>query len=210
MRRITVKGELKSAQRMTFKGMVFYVFRHVYPPAEDTFLLAEHLEVGDRVLDVGTGCGILSVLSAVEAEDVVATDINPYAAACARLNAEINGVSERVEVLVGDLLSPLREEEIFDTILFNAPYLPTGQRSERLSPIEYAWTGGEDGRMVIDRFIQQAPRRLKPGGRILLVQSSLSGVKRTLRELRMMGLRAEAVDEQPAFFERIVLIEALS
>lgn len=189
--------------------MVFYVFRHVYPPAEDTFLLADHLEVGDRVLEIGTGCGILSVLSALKAEQVVATDINPYAAACARFNAEVNGVSDRVDALVGDLFSPLREARIFDTILFNAPYLPTGRRSEPPSLIDYAWSGGEDGRMVIDRFIQRAPRHLKPGGRILLVQSSLSGVERTLGELRMRGFKAEAVDERASFFEKIVLIRAL-
>jgi release factor glutamine methyltransferase len=209
MKKPTGGEDLKSARKIFFKDMTFYVFRHVYPPAEDTFLLADHLKAEGRVLEMGTGCGILSVLSAFTAKWVVATDINPYAAACARFNAEINGVSEKIDVLVGDLFSPLKEEEIFDTIIFNAPYLPTEKQPRPQSPIDYSWSGGEDGRMVIDRFIEEAPRHLKPEGRILLVQSSLSGVETTLTELRTMGFNAKVIDERPSFFERIVLIEAL-
>ena len=115
---------LRFAKKIRFGEMIFFVFDDVYEPAEDTFLIAEHLKTSGHVLEIGTGCGILSVLAALQAEHVVATDINPHAAICARLNAEINGVSEKIDILAGDLFSPLRENSAFNTILFNAPYLP--------------------------------------------------------------------------------------
>jgi len=203
---------LKPAKRIPFKDRIFLVFDDVYEPAEDTFLIAEHLKADGCVLEIGTGCGILSILAAFEAEHVVSTDINPDAAKCAKLNAKMNGVSEKIDILVGDLFRPLRDDSTFNTILFNAPYLPEeGSGESRFkSQIDYAWSGGKGGREVIDRFIQQAPKHLKPGGRILLVQSSLSDVEETLREFRKQGLQAEVVAKRESFFETITLIEAVS
>ncbi|MCD6325357.1 methyltransferase [Candidatus Bathyarchaeota archaeon] len=195
---------------MRFAGRVFYIFDYVYEPAEDTFLIAKHLKVDGFVLDVGTGCGILSVLAASKAKHIVAVDINPYAARCAKINAEVNGVSDKIDILIGDLFNPIHENLTFDTILFNAPYLPDEKRKESKSLIEYAWSGGKDGREVIDRFIQQAPKYLKPHGRILLVQSSLSDVEKTIREFRKRRLQARIIDEEKIFFETISLIEALN
>jgi len=201
---------LRSAKKIRFAGRVFYIFDYVYEPAEDTFLIAKHLKVDGFVLDVGTGCGILSVLAASKAKHIVAVDINPYAARCAKINAEVNGVSDKIDILIGDLFNPIHENLTFDTILFNAPYLPDEKRKESKSLIEYAWSGGKDGREVIDRFIQQAPKYLKPYGRILLVQSSLSDVEKTIREFRKRRLQARIIDEEKIFFETISLIEALN
>jgi len=207
------KKSLKFAKKIHFEDMIFFVLEGVYEPAEDTFLLADHLKVSGNILEIGTGCGILSVLIANKAESVsvIATDINVDAARCAGLNAEINGVSEKIDIIVGDLLRPIKEGHLFDTILFNAPYLPNecGEEQEPKDLIDYAWSGGIDGRDVIDRFIQQAPKYLRAGGNILLVQSTLSNVRKTLEEFCKLGLQAEIVDERKSFFETITLIEAV-
>ncbi|MGI5835802.1 MAG: 50S ribosomal protein L11 methyltransferase [Chloroflexota bacterium] len=59
---------------------------------------------GMRVLDVGTGSGILSLASAkLGAAQVVAVDVDPVAVDVARKNAEMNGLSERVRVLEGSV-----------------------------------------------------------------------------------------------------------
>jgi len=197
----------KSLKKIRFGELALYISDDVYEPAEDTFLIAKNLKAKGLVLDMGTGCGILSILAAYEAEHVVAVDINPHAARCAKLNIEMNGVSDKVDVIVGDLFAPLIEKSIFDTILFNAPYLP--ENGEPNSPIEYAWAGGRSGRRVIDSFIGQAPKHLKIGGKILIVQSTLSNVEKTVRELNKQGLKARIIDKQNLFFETIVLIEAI-
>jgi len=199
---------MKYPKKLYFKNYVFLVDEKVYEPAEDTFLLAENMKVkeNDVVLDMGTGCGILAVLAAEKAKKVVAIDINPYAIKCAEKNAELNGVEKKIEFRLGELFQPIGSNETFDMIVFNAPYLPSELYEER-SWIGKAWAGGSGGRKVIDSFIMDVPKFLTTGGRILLVQSSLSDINKTLKLLGEMGLKAEVYAEVKIPFERIVLIE---
>ena len=192
-----------------FKDYVFMVDEHVYEPAEDTFLIAEKMAVteDDTVLEIGTGCGILAVLAAQKAKTVVAVDINPHALECAGRNAETNSIKEKIEFRYGDLFQPIKQNERFSLILFNSPYLPS-EPDEEKSWIGKAWAGGPTGRQVIDRFITDAPRRLADGGRILLVQSSLSDVNRTLEMFKEKNLYAMVIAQINVPFECIVLVEA--
>jgi len=201
---------MKSLKKKIFYGdLAFYVLGDVYEPAEDTFLLADNLAVGngDVVLDMGTGCGILAVLAAKRAGKVVAVDLNPHAVRCAKLNAEVHGVADRVDVRLGDLFKPVKKNEKFDVVVFNAPYLPSAAAEER-AWIGRAWAGGPTGRKLIDRFIMEAPRYLKANGKILLVQSSLANVDNTLEKFRGVGLEAQVVAEEKVAFETLVVIQA--
>ena len=198
------------SKKVYFRDYVFHVYENVYEPAEDSFLFAENLAVkkGEVVLDMGTGCGILGIIAADKAAKVVMVDVNPYAVRCAKENAKLNGVLEKICFLQGDLFAPMRTEEKFDSILFNAPYLPS-KPSEDESWLRCAWAGGVAGRQVIDRFICQAPEYLKENGCMLLMQSTLSNVNETLRRFRKSGLGTSVVVKRALpFFETIVLIKA--
>jgi len=192
-----------------FGDHVFLVDEHVYEPAEDTFLIAENLGVieDDTVLDMGTGCGILAVLVAEKAESVVAVDVNPYAIQCADRNAENSGVKDKIEFRRGNLFQTIKQNERFSLILFNAPYLPS-EPDEEKTWIGKAWAGGRNGRKTVDRFIRDAPKFLARGGRIQLVQSSLSDVNRTTEMFEESGLRASVAAQVKVAFESIVLVEA--
>jgi release factor glutamine methyltransferase len=192
-----------------FKDYVFMVDEHVYEPAEDTFLIAEEMRFteDDTVLDMGTGCGILAMLAAEKAKNVVAIDINPHALKCANRNAESNGAKEKIEFLHGDLFQSIRKNERFSLILFNSPYLPS-ETDEEKSWIGKAWAGGPNGRQVIDRFITDASQRLADGGKVLLVQSSLSDVNRTLEMFKERNLHAIVAAQVKVPFESIILVEA--
>jgi release factor glutamine methyltransferase len=196
-------------KKVYFKDYVFLVDEHVYEPAEDTFLLAEKMRVeeDDAVLDMGTGCGILAVLAVEKAKSVLAVDINPYAIECAIKNAEMNGARERIEFRHGDLFQPIKPNEQFNLILFNSPYLPS-EPDEEKSWVGKAWAGGRNGRKIIDRFIMNAPNFLAAGGRIQLVQSSLSDVNRSLKMFSERSLQAMVVAQVKVAFESIVLVEA--
>jgi release factor glutamine methyltransferase len=199
-----------SSKKVFFADYVFKVLENVYEPAEDSFLFAENLVVsaGDVVLDVGTGCGILGIIAAEKASKVVAVDVNPYAVRCARENAELNGVSDRLLCVQGDLFTPIKIGEMFDLVLFNAPYLPS-QSIEDKSWLVRAWSGGVTGRQVIDSFIREALKYLKRDGHIFLMQSTLSNVSETLREFEENGLKVCVVAEcDLPFFETLVLVKA--
>ncbi|MGD0978470.1 MAG: HemK2/MTQ2 family protein methyltransferase [Candidatus Bathyarchaeia archaeon] len=202
---------MRLSSRVIFADCVFNIMENVYEPAEDSFLFAENLKVrgGCKVVDMGTGCGILGVIAAKKAGEVIAVDVNPYAVKCAKNNAEINGVGNHMSFIQGDLFAHLRTRKEFDLILFNAPYLPS-EENEKDSWMGWAWAGGVSGRNVIDRFLCEAPKYLRPSGEIMLMQSTLSNVEQTLRLLEERGLKANVIAKQDLpFFESIVLVRGV-
>ena len=98
---------------------------NVYVPAEDSYLLADNLEIkkGQSVLEIGTGSGIVAMYASRLTDDITVTDINFDACELARKNFTENGI-ENIEILWGNLFEVV-ENRKFDVILFNTPYLPT-------------------------------------------------------------------------------------
>ncbi len=187
--------------RIFYRGREFLVLPGVYEPAEDTFLLAENLRVerGERVLELGTGCGLLAVLAAERGGKVVATDVSEEAIRCAWLNAWKHGVGRRVELRKGWLFEPVKKMK-FDLILFNPPYLPVEEEDPR-------WGGGKDGRGVLDPFLSSLSSHLSGRGRALFVQSSLSGMGETLEKAREQGLGVRLLSGLRRFFEELWVVE---
>ncbi len=199
-----------SSRRVYFGDYFFDTCPAVYEPAEDSFLFAENLQIttGARVLDMGTGSGVLGIIAAKRASFVLAADVNPFAVQCAKKNAASNKILEKVAFLRGDLFSPFSINAKFDIILFNAPYLPSKGVDEE-SWLERAWAGGFNGRQVIDRFIAQAPKHLERTGKILLMQSNLANVEETAEQFQALQLKVETVAQQRLpFFETLFLLKA--
>lgn len=201
-----------AVKRVYFGDCVFDVWENVYEPAEDTFLFAENLNVpmDVAVLDVGTGCGMLAILAAQKAGSVAAVDLNPYAVRCAKANSALNSIRGKMVFLQADLFSAFQQNALFDLVTFNAPYLPAAE-SEADSWMVRAWAGGANGRQVIDRFIAQVSFHLKPGGRVLLMQSTLANVEETLCMFEKLGFKAKIKASRALpFFETLTLIEAVA
>ena len=197
-------------KRILFSKYAFDVPKEVYEPAEDSLLFADNLKVneGDFVLDIGTGCGILGIIAAEKAARVIAIDINPHAVRCAKENAILNHVDDRIFCFQGDLFAAIRNHAKFDLILFNAPYLPSEDAKET-SWLESAWSGGPSGRRIIDRFLHDAPNYLEPEGKLLLLQSTLSNISDTLGKLEGENMKTTVAAEKALpFFETIKLIRA--
>ncbi len=184
----------------------FKVFAKVYKPAEDSFMLAENLEIkaNDKVLDMGTGCGIQAIVASKSAKEVHACDINIQAVRCARFNAEKYG--RDIEVFWSDLFSNILES--YDVIIFNPPYLPR-ERDEKKDIETRAWNGGKSGREVLDRFLEEVPEYLNKNGRLFLVQSSLTDLNKTIEKLKNLNFKIEIKERKRFFFEELYVIKAV-
>ena len=162
--------------------------RKIYMPSAATRLIAENLHKIDglRVLDLGTGSGVLAILaSKLGAGNVVATDVSDRAIKIAKRNAEINGVE--IDFRVGDLFNPVRGE-LFDLIICNPPMTPSPIQLRR-----FTW-GGVDGRLILDRIIDEAPSHLRRNGRLILPVISLVGIGRTYQALLERGFIPKILD----------------
>lgn len=205
-----VKNLMKNSKQAFYGEYRFEIFNGVYEPAEDTYLLADSLQVekGDFVLDLGTGCGILGIIAAKKAKKVVAIDISPIAVKCAKYNVKINGLAKNVNIILGNLFQSLKKAKIFDLIVFNPPYLPKSP-CDANNWLSRAWNGGEKGRKVIDKFLEEFDNYLKHSGRLQLVQSSLSNPNLTMKKLEEKGFSVEVTARKKLpFFEELQVLTA--
>lgn len=169
--------------RREFMGLDFRVTRDTLIPRPDTEILVQcavdflcaRLEAGATactIADIGTGTGAiaLSTLHYTEGTRADAVDISPAAAAVARENAERLGLTERIDIHVGDLLAPLAGGR-YDMILSNPPYIPTADIATLMPDVRsyephLALDGGTDGLNIYRRLMADAPALLNEGGAI--------------------------------------------
>lgn len=174
-------------------AMDVYVPDGVYAPRRDTTLLVDvaRAQLVDGAvggaLDLCTGSGAVALAMAAHGARVTAVDIDELAVATARANAARCGLG--LEVHLGDLFEPVNGRT-FDLITCNPPYLPAPQGAAC-----GRWDAGPDGRSVVDRLCRDVDRHLAPAGALLLVQSHLTGIERTLGLLGHLGFRARVAAE---------------
>ncbi|MFZ5880062.1 MAG: peptide chain release factor N(5)-glutamine methyltransferase [Chloroflexota bacterium] len=173
-----------------FYGLDFNVTPDVLIPRPETELLVEKAiawlkasPAPARIIDVGTGSGVIAVTIALHLPlvHVLATDISPAALQVARSNAQKFNVQERIEFVECDLLPTFNvQRSTFNAIFANLPYIPT-ETLRRLPVFEtepaLALDGGADGLDLIRRLLSIAPRWLAPGGRILLEIEASQGLQ---------------------------------
>ncbi len=173
----------------------------VYQPAEDSDLLArtarERVEAGDTVLDVGTGSGYVAATLADAGARAVGVDVSPLACQ----EAAENGVP----VVRGDLVEPFRTDA-FDLVAFNPPYLPTPSEQEWDDWMEHALSGGDDGRRLVDPFLETVERVLAPAGEALMLVSSLTDPEAVREYASEHGLASEQLASEKHPYEALVVL----
>ncbi len=160
-----------------FYGREFVVNENVLIPRPETeHLVDEALRfIGSRplrILDVGTGSGVIACTIAAETPATVhGTDISPAAIAIANRNACRLRVADRCYFYVGDLAHPVTVER-FDVAVANLPYVPTTEIARKPDPVAYepreALDGGPDGLVLYRRLLDMLPSLLNPNALILL------------------------------------------
>lgn len=165
-----------------------------YAPAEDTFLLDDHVRgrSGRMALDIGSGSGYITRSLEGSFETVVGTDISH-----AVLRGQTYAGPNRVCCDGADALSGQ-----FDLVVCNLPYLAT----DRIDDV--STDGGPGGTPVPLRIVRSAAPRVAPGGSLLLVTSSLSEYGALIAEAERLGLSAGVLARKRLFFEELVVVEA--
>lgn len=165
----------------------------MYQPSEDSYFFAEFLKKQKlnkkSVLDMGTGSGILAETCLHLGANVLAVDINKEV---------VKFTSNKgINALQSNLFSKVNGK--FDIILFNAPYLPRDKDEPKDSQLET--TGGKKGDEVSIKFLTQAAKHLNKGGKIFLLISSLTPIK------RINKFKPRIVARKKLFFEELLILE---
>lgn len=165
-----------------FNPVVFRTGRLLAEFVARTPLLAQPKSEALTALDMGTGCGVLAIFAALRGYRVTAVDVVPQAVSCARANAILNHVDDRVSVQAGDLFAPIKGQT-FDVVLFSLPKF----RGRPATTFEQSWRSPD----VIDRFAAGLPSVLKPNGIALFVLTSHGDCAGMLDGLARAGLIVE-------------------
>ncbi len=159
-----------------FRGRVFMVSPDVLIPRPETEVLIELAlarlpgKARPRLIDLGTGSGIVAVSLALECPqaEVSAVDLSKGAISVARNNAGRLGAN--VEFREGSWFAPLAGEK-FDLIVSNPPYVAAGDPHLALDGLPFepqmALTDGADGLDCIRAIVAGAAAHLNPGGWLL-------------------------------------------
>ncbi len=168
----------------------------VYEPKEDSYLLLELVKkhASGKVLEIGTGSGILAIAAARKAKSVVAADINEKALKAAAENA--NKEKAKIKFVHSDLFENVKGK--FDTIIFNPPYLAQDKGIE-----DRAIYGGKKGHETIERFLDRSSEHLEANGKILLLFSSLTKRDRVDEIIANNCYEYELFSQQSLFFEKL-------
>jgi release factor glutamine methyltransferase len=193
--------KVKKRVLITILDKKLYLYPNVFDPRHifTTKFFAKNLAIKmtDKVLDVGTGTGVLAIFAAEKAKRVVAVDINPFAVKCAEDNVRLNKLGSKVKVVRSDLFSNIKGK--FDLIIFNPPYL----RGKPKRQIEYAWY--EKDNNVINNFLKQAKKHLNKNGKILLLYSTIAEKKKLEKTIKQNGYNFRIVAKKFGLFERFFI-----
>jgi 16S rRNA G1207 methylase RsmC len=173
-----------------FEGRDFWIEHNVFSPdprlTNSTRLMTRSMAnvTGQRVLELGTGSGVLGILAAhAGAAEVLAVDVDPNAIANANRNIEEHGVADRVRVVEGDLFEPANG--VFDLVLANLP----------IAPRLWDHVGGNVEQLAA-RFLNELPRYLAPEGRALFSWASFGDLDGILRMMKERQVPFEHITEE--------------
>jgi len=127
------------------------------------------------ILEPGTGSGAIALVLARERPlvSILATDTSTAALEIAGRNIRHHGMEARIQLLEGKWFEPLNTGSLFDMIVSNPPYIPTGDipglqpEVARYEP-RRALDGGDDGLAAIRHLVESAYRYLNPRGYLLM------------------------------------------
>lgn len=194
-------------------GPVLHQAPGVFPMGTDSILLAHFARPGakDRILDLGTGSGILPVLllSMQHRASAAAIELEPAACQLAQKNFTCNGLDARTRLISGDLRQhrTLIPAGGFDLTVSNPPYFPVGTGYDAAAGLQNA---RGDGTCTLDDLCCAAAWATRWGGRFCLVfrPDRIAQLFVALDRAGFAPKRLRPVHHDAASAANLVLVEA--
>lgn len=204
-----------------FMSMMLKVTPATLVPRPSTEALVEHVIQHSRatpgfrtptIADIGTGSGAIAIALAktIKNSRVVATDISPEALEIAKVNAQEQGVADRIDFRLGSLYEPF-ETDRFHYICSNPPYIPDFEWDDveptvkKYEP-ESALRGGPEGLDVIRPMIEHASGYLENPGQ-LVVEVASSHADQCLALAKQAGLKRPLILRDHEHLPRVLVTD---
>jgi release factor glutamine methyltransferase len=177
----------------------FLVDERVLVPRPETELLVEEAirlmekRTDPRVLDMGTGSGIIGALLARHgASDVTCIDISHEALLVARANAKRLGVQEKIAHVCSDLFGGIKKGQRFDVVVANLPYVSKPEWEGLMKDVRFepyvALVGGDRGTELYERFVSALTGYLGENGVALCEVGGDAQAECVGEAMRQLGL----------------------
>ena len=221
---------------MSFKNnfpdpIIDYCSESVYYPSDDTYLILDFFKnkINDdffdgkniknvkKILDLGTGTGIIALFLRVIKKthlkfkpEIYASDILKASIECAKLNEKSNNVKSEIKFIESDLFNnfPNSLKNSFDVVIFNPPYLPSSNLISRVyskEKIDYSWNGGKKGIETILKFLDQVSLFINNNFYVYFISSSRADLKELNEQILKKGFKNRIIEKKHIFFEDIML-----
>jgi release factor glutamine methyltransferase len=178
-----------------FYGRNLAVFATVFPPKQDTQLLARAMQIarGNRVADIGTGTGALAIRAADQgAVSVLAIDICDAAVANAQENVRRANLESRVTVLKGNVFGGVAAGHVFDVVIANLP------GRNKLAANDAAAAQWDTEFKAHQLLFQEIGNRLSAAGRLYMVKANYPELNDAIHLACAHGLKPRIAARQKA------------
>jgi tRNA1Val (adenine37-N6)-methyltransferase len=187
--------------------------RHGYRFSLDPLLLCDFatLREGEKVIELGTGCGVIPLILAVKVRDMQITgvEMQEEMAELATRNVALNSLSDRITICRHDVMSLKGNfpASSFDLVISNPPYRRRG--TGRISPKPGRDNARHESTASLADFLAAAKYLVKPTGKICFIYhpSRLAEFFTESAALKLSPLRLRMVHGNDAAEARMFLIE---
>jgi release factor glutamine methyltransferase len=196
---VAIRWHLRKSRSYTFRGVKVTVMPGVFHPGffYSTDFLLDFLSrydlAGRRLLELGCGSGIISVMTAKMGAVVTATDINAMAVDNALTNATHNQAS--IQVIHSDLFHSI-PVEAYDWIVVNPPYYPADPHDDAA----YAWYCGRNHEYFL-RFFSSLARYITDRSKTLMVLSDVCDLPLIFSIAGDHGFHFEKIEERGVWID---------
>ena len=178
----------------------------------DAILLSEFVTIkqGDILVDLGTGCGIISLILLLTRPIGYAfgLEIQPALVNQANRNALLNGFKNKMEVILGDMKNPPLAPLSADVVVCNPPY--RRKNSGKINPDPQKAIARHEILVSLDHILDTARRLLRAGGRLAVIYPAfrLVDIIVRMRGFNLEPKRIRIVHPNMGSEAKLALIEA--